>query len=48
VKSHLKLFGGIGAAWGVMAVVAVIANLALLAGAVWVIVWVLRETGVIQ
>ena len=38
-----KLFG----AWGVMALVAVIANLALLAAAVWLVVKVLQWTGVL-
>lgn len=34
--------------FGVMAVVALILNLALLAGAVWVVVWVLRAMGVMH
>lgn len=37
-----------GPAFGIMAIVAVLLNLAMLAGGVWVIVWVLRATGVIQ
>lgn len=33
--------------FGLMAVVALVLNLALLGAAVWVVVWVLRHTGVI-
>jgi len=38
-----KLFG----AWGAMAVAAIVINLALLAGAVWLVVKVLQWTGVL-
>lgn len=31
-----------------MAFLAIVVNLALLAGAVWVVIWVLRTTGVIS
>jgi hypothetical protein len=34
--------------FGVMALIALVLNLALLAGAVWVVVWVLRATGVLH
>ena len=40
-----KQFGAYAGAW---IVVALVLNLALLAGAVWVVVWVLRATGVIS
>lgn len=43
MKFYNKLFG----AWAGMVVIAMIVNLALLAGAVWVVVWVLRHLGVI-
>lgn len=33
--------------FGFLAVLAIVLNLAALAGAVWVVVWVLRATGVI-
>lgn len=33
--------------FGAMALIVLALNLALLAGAVWVVVWVLRATGVI-
>lgn len=38
---------GIGL-WLLMAFLAIVVNLALLAGAVWVVIWVLRTTGVIS
>ena len=34
--------------FGLMAAIAVALNLALLAGAVWIVVWVLRAMGVIH
>ena len=40
-------FGKLIGAWGAMAVVALLVNLALLAGAVWLVVKVLQWTGVL-
>lgn len=48
MKTTTKMFGGTLLATMVLGIIVIIANLALLAGAVWVIVWALRETGVIQ
>ena len=38
---------GLFAQFGLLAVIAVVVNLALLAGAIWVVVWALRALGVI-
>ena len=46
-RDFREITKGTAKTFGILGVLTVLLNLALLGGAVWVVVWVLRATGVI-